>query len=53
MNHGGVVFEDLHTGFFQETNFLYLTGLEEPGAILVLTPEPDKDDPAVVERLCW
>jgi Xaa-Pro aminopeptidase len=33
--------EDLHYGFFQETNFLYLTGWEEPGAILVLTPEKD------------
>ena len=31
--------EDLHYGFFQETNFLYLTGWEEPGAILVMTPE--------------
>jgi Xaa-Pro aminopeptidase len=37
--------EDLHYAFFQETNFLYLTGWEEPGAILVLTPEPGKEDP--------
>jgi Xaa-Pro aminopeptidase len=42
--------EDLHYGFFQENNFLYLTGWEEPGAILVLTPEPDKDDPNVVQK---
>ncbi len=42
--------EDLHYGFFQETNFLYLTGWEEPGAILILTPEPDKDEPGLVER---
>jgi len=33
--------EDLHYGFFQETNFLYLTGWEEPGAILVMTPEKE------------
>jgi Xaa-Pro aminopeptidase len=33
--------EDLHYGFFQETNFLYLTGWEEPGAILVMTPEQE------------
>ena len=42
--------DDLHEGFFQDTNFLYLTGWEEPGAILVLTPAPDKDDPAFEER---
>ncbi len=42
--------EDLHYGFFQDTNFLYLTGWEEPGAILILTPEVDKDDPAAAER---
>ena len=43
---------DLHLGFFQETNFLYLTGWEEPGAILILTPEPDpdKDAPGATER---
>jgi Xaa-Pro aminopeptidase len=33
--------EDLHYGFFQETNFLYLTGWEEPGAVLVMTPEQE------------
>jgi Xaa-Pro aminopeptidase len=42
--------EDLHYGFFQESNFLYLTGWEEPGAILILTPEPDKDDPNAIEK---
>ena len=33
--------DDLHYGFFQETNFLYLTGWEEPNAILVMTPEQE------------
>ncbi len=42
--------EDLHYGFYQETNFLYLTGWSEPGAILVITPEPDKDEPGLQER---
>jgi len=42
--------DDLHYSFFQETNFLYLTGWEEPGAILVVTPEPEKDAPGMVER---
>lgn len=42
--------EDLHYGFFQESNFFYLSGWEEPGAILVLTPEPDKNDPALLEK---
>lgn len=42
--------EDLHEGFFQDTNFYYLTGWEEPGAILVLTPDVEKDEPAMQER---
>ena len=42
--------EDLHEGFFQETNFYYLTGWEEPGAILVMTPEVDKDEPGLQQR---
>lgn len=42
--------EDLHEGFFQETNFLYLTGWQEPGAILVMTPEPAPDSPGYAER---
>lgn len=33
--------EDLRTGFIQESNFYYLTGWQEPGAILLLTPESD------------
>jgi Xaa-Pro aminopeptidase len=31
---------DLHYSFFQETNFLYLTGWEEPGATLLISPDP-------------
>jgi len=42
--------DDLHESFFQQTDFLYLTGWEEPGAILVITPEPEKDSPAYEER---
>jgi Xaa-Pro aminopeptidase len=30
--------DDLHYAFFQEPNFFYLTGWQEPGAILLLTP---------------
>jgi Xaa-Pro aminopeptidase len=33
--------EDLRTGFFQESNFYYLSGWQEPGAILLLTPSAD------------
>jgi Xaa-Pro aminopeptidase len=33
--------EDLRAGFFQESNFYYLTGWREPGAILLLAPVPD------------
>ena len=33
--------EDLRTGFFQEPNFYYLTGWQEPGAILLLAPLPE------------
>jgi Xaa-Pro aminopeptidase len=29
--------EDLHSAFFQESNFLYLSGWREPGAIMMLT----------------
>ncbi|MGH9675036.1 MAG: aminopeptidase P N-terminal domain-containing protein [Bryobacteraceae bacterium] len=32
---------DLRSGFWQEPNFFYLTGWEEPGAILVMTPEEE------------
>ncbi len=33
--------DDLHTGFFQEPNFFYLTGWTEPGAVLVMTPSAE------------
>jgi len=33
--------EDLRAGFFQEPNFYYLTGWQEPGAILLLAPLPE------------
>lgn len=36
--------ENIRTGFFQESNFYYLTGWQEPGAILLLTP-PQNDQP--------
>ena len=36
--------EDIRTGFIQESNFYYLSGWEEPGAILLLTP-PGEDKP--------
>lgn len=42
--------EDLHNPFFQQTDFYYLSGWEEPGAILIVTPEPVKDSPAYAER---
>ena len=35
--------DDLHYAFFQESNFFYLTGWEEPGAILVVTPARNGD----------
>src|ERR1700676_490037 len=33
--------DDLHTSFFQESNFLYLSGWREPGAIMLLTPQTE------------
>ena len=42
--------EDLHDGFFQEPNFFYLTGWEQPGAILMMTPQADKDAPDFAKR---
>jgi Xaa-Pro aminopeptidase len=39
--------ENIRTGFFQESNFYYLTGWQEPGAILLLTP-PQDDKPYAV-----
>jgi Xaa-Pro aminopeptidase len=32
---------DLRSGFFQESNFYYLTGWTQPGAILVITPDSE------------
>jgi Xaa-Pro aminopeptidase len=32
---------DLHDSFYQETNFEYLTGWHEPGAVLLLTPQEE------------
>jgi Xaa-Pro aminopeptidase len=39
--------ENIRTGFFQESNFFYLTGWQEPGAILLVTP-PQDDKPYAV-----
>jgi Xaa-Pro aminopeptidase len=47
---GGKESEDLHDAFFQQTDFYYLTGWEEPGAILILTPEPEKEAPGYEQR---
>lgn len=33
--------DDLHTGFFQESNFLYLSGWREPGAVMLLTQQTE------------
>lgn len=33
--------EDLHVSFFQETNFLYLSGWREPGAVMLLTRDEE------------
>jgi Xaa-Pro aminopeptidase len=43
--------DDLHEGFYQQTDFLYFSGWEEPGAILVITPEPAKDVPGYADRV--
>lgn len=32
---------EIRTGFFQESSFYYLTGWNEPGAILVITPKSE------------
>ena len=39
--------ENIRTGFFQEANFNYLTGWQEPGAILLVAP-PQDDKPYAV-----
>ena len=33
--------DDLHTSFFQESNFLYLSGWREPGAVMLLTRDTE------------
>lgn len=33
--------DDLHTSFFQESNFLYLSGWREPGAVMLLTQQAE------------
>src|SRR5205809_5275606 len=33
--------DDLHASFFQESNFLYLSGWREPGAIMMLTAQTE------------
>jgi Xaa-Pro aminopeptidase len=33
--------DDLHYAFFQESNFLYLSGWREPGAVMMLTPREE------------
>jgi len=33
--------DDLHASFFQESNFLYLSGWREPGAVMLLTPQTE------------
>jgi Xaa-Pro aminopeptidase len=33
--------EDLHNAFFQESNFLYLSGWREPDAVMMLTPREE------------
>lgn len=38
---GAVESTDLRVAFFQESNFFYLTGWTEPGAVLVLTPQSE------------
>ena len=33
--------DDLHTSFFQESNFLYLSGWREPGAVMLFTQQTE------------
>lgn len=33
--------DDLHNSFFQESNFLYLSGWREPGAVMLLTQQTE------------
>jgi Xaa-Pro aminopeptidase len=38
---GAIEPEDLHSGFFQDTNFLYLSGWREPKAAMLLTKDQE------------
>jgi Xaa-Pro aminopeptidase len=40
--------ENIRTGFFEESNFYYLTGWQEPGAILLVAPPLDEKTHAVL-----
>jgi Xaa-Pro aminopeptidase len=40
--------DNIRTGFFQEPNFYYLTGWQEPGAILPIAPPRDEKPYAVL-----
>jgi Xaa-Pro aminopeptidase len=40
--------ENIRTGFFQESNFYYLTGWQEPGAILLVAPPLDEKPSAIL-----
>jgi Xaa-Pro aminopeptidase len=40
-SHTSKDLEELRSGFLQEPNFYYLTGWQEPGAILLLTPKTE------------
>jgi Xaa-Pro aminopeptidase len=42
--------DDLHESFFQQTDFYYLTGWEQPGAILIVTPDADVNAPGGTVR---
>jgi Xaa-Pro aminopeptidase len=42
--------EDLHESFFQQTDFYYFTGWEQPGAILIVTPQATRDEPGGAQR---
>ena len=35
--------ENIRTGFFQESNFYYLTGWRQPNAVLLVTPPQDEE----------
>ncbi len=53
LNHGVLVLfgatdrgeENIRTGFFQESNFYYLTGWREPGAVLLMAPAREGGQP--------